>query len=258
MLYLYWVAFIPIETKNLVWSLLLLSFMGNSGFICNTTNGKDHYLLNKGVPNNNISNLLRRVKRAVLKHHPGLVIIMIGTNDMVNPPKMLSYTDYKEKLNTLVKTIKANGAEVLLLTLPYVDPIDLFSRHRRKKYTIPPNERIDSANAIIYQTAKDQHCLSLDINSIFNAHHSPNRTSSSLIRNKQNARARDGVHPTPEGYEVIAKNIAAFLKQKGKSYKKIICFGDSITFGAYVKGEGSTRGKTYPAVLKRLLFPHSQ
>ncbi len=163
---------------------------------------------------------------------------------------------YREKLNMLVREIKAHGADVLLLSLPNVDTGYLFTRHRRKRYILPPNERIDSANHIIYQTTIDQECMFLDINAIFRSYHSPDRTASSLIRNEKNAGARDGVHPTPEGYKVMAESIARFLQEKGKSYKKIICFGDSITFGAYVKGEGRTRGATYPAVLKRLLFPH--
>lgn len=229
-------------------SILFLLFMSNA------VQGQDHYILNKGIPNNNVSNLLRRVKRSVLKHHPSLVIIMIGTNDMVNPPKRLSYATYNEKLNTLVKRIQINGADVLLLSLPYVDTVDLFSRHPRKKYTLPPNERIDSANVIIRETAVKQHCKFLDINSIFQSHHSTDGTGSSLIRNEENSGVRDGVHPTPMGYKVMAESIAHFLKDKGVSYLKTICFGDSITFGAYVKGEGSTRGETYPAVLKRLLF----
>jgi lysophospholipase L1-like esterase len=217
--------------------------------------GQDHYVLNKGIPNNNVSNLLGRVKRSVLRHHPSLVIIMIGTNDMVNPPKRVSYKTYEENLSKLIGHIKTSGTDVLLLTLPHVDTVDLFKRHRRKKYRIPPNERIDSANIIIRRISKNQHCMFLDIDSIFQAHHSPNRTASSLIRNEKNAGAKDGVHPTPQGYQIIAESIAGFLKNTGKLYPKVICFGDSITFGAYVKGEGSTRGKTYPAVLKRLLFP---
>lgn len=223
--------------------------MGKAGY------GQDYYVLNKGVPNNNVSNLLNRIKRSVLRHHPSLVIIMIGTNDMVNPPKTVSYSTYEENLNKLVDHIKNSGADVLLLSLPHVDTVDLFKRHRRKKYPIPPNERIDSANVIIRKISKHQHCMFVDIYSIFRAHHSPNRTASSLIRNEKNAGAKDGVHPTPQGYRIIAENIASFLKDTGRIYLKIICLGDSITFGAYVKGEGSTRGKTYPAVLKKLLFP---
>ncbi|WP_372934509.1 hypothetical protein [Mariniphaga sediminis] len=34
---------------------------------------------------------------------------------------------------------------------------------------------------------------------------------------------------------------------------KIICFGDSLTFGVYMKGEGTAEGDTYPAILKQLI-----
>src|SRR5699024_3265835 len=195
-------------------------------------------------PNNNVANLLRRLHRSVLKHHPSLVIVMIGTNDMINPPKRLSNSLYRKKLNTIVAKIKDNDADVLLLSLPYVDAEYLYARRRKKKYPVPPNKSIDAANKIIHQTAVDQQVMFLDINAVFNAHHSPDRTASGLIRNEENARVKDGVHPTPEGYQVMAESIARFLKEIDKSYPKIICFGDSITFGAYVKGEGSTKGET--------------
>lgn len=231
--------------------LLLLSLFL---FSCKTTFTATNHLLNKGFPNNNVSNLNHRLKRAVLKYHPSLVIIMIGTNDMINPHKMLSFASYKNKLRNLVKNLKQHYIDVLLLSPPPIDTTDLFFRRSRKRFKILPNEKIDSAISIIHQIALEQHCMYLDINSIFKSYHSPNATKSSLIRNELNSGRIDGVHPTAAGYQLIAKSIYTFLKDKDKNYQKIICFGDSITFGAYVRGEGTTRGETYPAVLKRLLF----
>lgn len=221
---------------------------------CKTSFTATHHLLNKGFPNNNVSNLVRRLHRAVLKHHPSLVIIMIGTNDMVNPPKMISFSEYRNKLNNVVHKIKQQGSDVLLLSPPPVDTVDLFKRRSRKIFKIPPNEKIDSINTIIQQTALALHCMYLDIDSIFQAHSDPNLRMSGLIRNEITAGKLDGEHPTAEGYRLIAESISNFLKNKDKDYKRIICYGDSITFGAYVHGGGSTRGYTYPAVLNRLLF----
>ncbi len=166
---------------------------------------------------------------------------------------MLSYPEYACQLNLLITRIKASGADVLLLSLPAVDTEYLFTRHNRHKYTVPPNERIDTANSIILNTAREQHCMYLDINGVFKGYNSPNRTASSLIRNEENSNATDGVHPTSGGYKVIAESIFNFLKNEAKQYRRIICFGDSITFGAYSAGQGTNRGKTYPAVLKKLL-----
>lgn len=219
----------------------------------NTGDSKDYYVLNKGVPGNNVNNLQKRLERAVLSYQPSLVIIMIGTNDMVNPSKMLSYSAYSDKLNLLVDRIRKNGADVLLLSVPYADTGYLFDRYGRNRYPIGPNEKIDSLNGIIWRTAMEQHCMYLDINQVFNSYHSPSRESSSLIRNEKNTGVKDGVHPTPRGYHVIAESIFSFLKEEGRSYNKIICFGDSITFGAFALGQGTNKGKTYPGVLRRLL-----
>lgn len=224
--------------------------------LADTGNGKDQFVLNKGMPGNNVCNLMKRLNRAVLKHHPSLVIVLIGTNDMVNPPKMLSYSTYSSNLNMLVDRIRKSGADVLLLTPPYVDTDYIFARHRRKKFAFPPNEKIDSVKAIIHKTAMDQDCMYLDINQVFSSYDSPSKAASSLIRNEKNSWMADGVHPTSRGYRVIAESVYAFLKNEGKSYDKIICFGDSITFGAYSFGQGTNRGKTYPAVLRKLLSDH--
>jgi lysophospholipase L1-like esterase len=55
------------------------------------------------------------------------------------------------------------------------------------------------------------------------------------------------------GYKVMAAAIyQTILGFKPKS-KTVICFGDSITKGYRLKGEGTTEGEPYPAVLKRML-----
>ena len=224
----------------------------------NTGDGKGYYILNKGIPGNNVNNLLKRLERAVLSNQPSLVIIMIGTNDMVNPAKMLTYSAYTDKLNMLVSRIRENGADVLLLSVPYADTGYLFDRYGRENYTAGPNEKIDSVNEIIRRTAVEQHCMYLDMNQVFRSYNSPDREASSLIRNEKNNGVKDGVHPTTRGYHVIAESIFNFLKKEGRSYNKIICFGDSITFGAFALGQGTNKGKTYPAVLRKLLADDSK
>jgi lysophospholipase L1-like esterase len=233
--------------KFIIFSVLSFILFDNAG------DGKDYYVLNKGIPGNNVNNLQKRLERAVLSYQPSLVIIMIGTNDMVNPSKMLSYSTYSDKLNLLVDRIRKNGADVLLLSVPHADTGYLFDRYGKDKYSVGPNEKIDSVNGIIRRTAIERHCMYLDINQVFSSYNSPSRESSSLIRNEKNTGVKDGVHPTPRGYHVIAENIFTFLKEQGRSYNKIICFGDSITFGAFVLGQGTNKGRTYPAILRRLL-----
>ena len=86
----------------------------------------------------------------------------------------------------------------------------------------------------------------------------PSHNSDSLINNVNNSGLRDGVHPTSHGYRIIAQEIFNKLLLDGKIKKdvKIICYGDSITFGVHVAGEGTTNGETYPAFLKRMIYSY--
>jgi lysophospholipase L1-like esterase len=67
----------------------------------------------------------------------------------------------------------------------------------------------------------------------------------------------DGLHPTRDGYRLIAQEVYRYLKQHQllKKNRRIICFGDSITYGAFMDGKGTAEGDTYPAFLKNLLMP---
>ncbi|MNY53777.1 GDSL-like Lipase/Acylhydrolase [compost metagenome] len=91
--------------------------------------------------------------------------------------------------------------------------------------------------------------------SLFKAKGAPNREINSLILNQKNFGKEDGVHPTKQGYQLIAETVYGYLKKNRllKRGKKIICFGDSITYGAYMSGEGTSNGDTYPAFLSRLI-----
>ena len=50
--------------------------------------------------------------------------------------------------------------------------------------------------------------------------------------------------------DVIAESI---VRQNWQAVSRIACFGDSITYGVYVAGEGTASGETYPAFLARKL-----
>jgi len=76
------------------------------------------------------------------------------------------------------------------------------------------------------------------------------------LRNEANSRSKDGVHPTSGGYDVIAGAVYQGMKTAGwQDAGAVVCFGDSITYGAGMKGAGTAAvdAETYPAKLARLL-----
>ncbi len=205
-------------------------------------------VFNKGVSGDNTVNLLNRVDTAVIANKPDLVIMMVGTNDVRTPNKIIPLTAYKSNLELLIKKIKTGGSELLLMSPP---PIGT------DKITYPNavNERIDSATVIMAGLAAQYHCLYIDVNAVFKAAGSPNATAASLINNPVNVPAHpDGVHFTKAGYQFLAETIYNYLKSNNKlAFYKIICFGDSLTFGPFVKGSGTITGETYPADIYILL-----
>ncbi|MGC1243538.1 MAG: GDSL-type esterase/lipase family protein [Chryseosolibacter sp.] len=213
-------------------------------------------VLNKGVAGNSTSDLVRRVETDVLAFKPDIVILMGGTNDMVNSRKLASYETFGANYQAIIEKLKAQGTSVVMMNILPVDTTYLFQRHDRNAFDQRPNEKIDSANQLVHRIAMDHALLFIDVNRAFKERNSPSHDASSLILNMKNSGKEDGIHPTREGYVLIADMVFRVLKEQRLLKKDctIVCFGDSITFGAYMDGAGTADGDTYPAFLKRMIL----
>lgn len=154
--------------------------------------------------------------------------------------------------------IQRQSRLVVCTILPCYAPY-LAERHDPAAYgDIPPAERIACVNATIRQIATDHGVPLADLHTVFHAAADIGESSTSLLRNDVNSGARDGVHPTAAGYRMIAAVIYQTLLSAGYTdAQRIVCLGDSITYGGAVQGEGTSTGETYPAVLHRLLSQSS-
>ena len=210
-------------------------------------------VINEGVGGNTTKDLLVRIDRDVIDLNPDLVIVMVGTNDMLNSRKMVSYSDYTSNLELLVKKMLYADCKVILMSPPPVDSVYLFTRHERSLFTQAPNVKIDSVGMIAATVAKLHNAFFFDLNAQFKDLNLPRHNEDLFINNERNSGKTDGVHPTALGYQFIAENVFLFLKENKllKSENKIVCVGDSITMGSGVDGAGTTKGSTYPAVLSR-------
>ena len=233
--------------KQFIFQLALFLFL---------TMNLEAQVINSGIGGNNTVNLLARLEQDVLVHHPDLVILMVGTNDMLNSKKMISYPEYTQNLKSIVSQIMAKGAKVLLMCPPPVDSIYLFQRHDRSLFQEVPNEKMDSVSQIVQQIAKSSGSDCLNLFQKFNELNLPRHNQDLFFRNEMNSGKPDGVHPTPLGYRFIAESVFQFLKSTDllKKDVKIVCFGDSITYGSGANGGGTVAGETYPAVLSSLII----
>ncbi|MEQ9220055.1 MAG: GDSL-type esterase/lipase family protein [Cyclobacteriaceae bacterium] len=206
-------------------------------------------VINAGVGGNTTIDLLERIDTDVLREKPDLVILMVGTNDMLNSKKMITYDEYRQNLERIMVALKQNGLAVLMMSSPPVDSAYLFQRHDRNLFTEAPNEKISTIGKIAEALASQHDAYFLDLYSCFVELGLPKYNHDLFIKNPKNSGKADGVHPTALGYHFIATNIFEFLKGKQllDTYKKIVCFGDSITYGG-----GSDQ--SYPEFLAKQLI----
>ncbi|NND08628.1 MAG: hypothetical protein HKN87_19825 [Saprospiraceae bacterium] len=215
----------------------------------------DFDVINKGHGGNNTNDLMSRVEDDVISEKPDIVIMMVGTNDMFWLRKKISYDKYSSNLEKLINRFKKNNIEVILVSPPPADTTYLFERHKRESFKESPNTKLEKVSKILNAKSFENNLLFVDVFAQFKNNGIPDHNKDIIIRNVFNSGAHDGVHPTPHGCKIIATAIFQKMidNEKIKKGIKIICFGDSITFGAHVKGEGTASGETYPAYLKELI-----
>ncbi|WP_289054156.1 SGNH/GDSL hydrolase family protein [Carboxylicivirga marina] len=210
-------------------------------------------IINSGKGGDTCSDLLNRVDNDVLKYDPDIVILMIGTNDMLNSQSFVSFDNYRDSLTSLVSRIKEKNIELVLVSPPPCDTTYLFERHDKNQFELNPNCKMSRLNKIIKTVAFQNDVHFVSVFDLFNHKEIPQHNRDKFIRNISNSGAKDGVHPTKFGYELIANFLYTYLKDNFQltSGTKIVCFGDSITFGVHVRGEGTSKGDTYPAFIMR-------
>lgn len=215
-------------------------------------------VINKGIGGNNSFDLLRRVHRDVLELKPDLVIVLVGTNDLMNTKKMVPADQFIQNLEQLTDTLTFHDMEVVVVSPPPVDEKYLFERHDSTMFNMPPNTILSHAAAAIKELSQRKGYLFVDLFHDLSSKGIPDHNKDEIIVNITNSGKNDGVHLTKTGNVLLAQLIFNTIIEKYGSLKgkRIVCFGDSLTFGAFMEGEGTTNGNTYPAVLKKLIRSH--
>ncbi len=207
-------------------------------------------VVNRGIGGNNTANGLKRFQRDVAAIKPSLLILFFGMNDAVNPGKLLSPEQFAGNLQALIDRARQAGIkQQLLITVNPIIAKYVLARHKGKYKDKNLNAKIVAMNKKIRAIATANRIPLVDFYKLVMARGGATEAKSSLIRNVANQRSADGVHPTPAAYKLLAGKITELLKTKVAPGDKVVCFGDSITYGANIKGAGTITGETYPAWL---------
>lgn len=138
-----------------------------------------HAVINAGVPGDTTASALQRLPAVLEEHQPRLVLLCLGGNDML---RKQSESATENNLRLLVQTIRASGANVVLIGVP-----------APKLFGGAPD---------FYARVAEDMGLPLE-QDIFSDVLKDNRLKS------------DPIHANAAGYRVVAERLAEFLVEAG-------------------------------------------
>jgi lysophospholipase L1-like esterase len=165
-------------------------------------------VINAGVDGNTTTQGRERFRSDVLRHKPDLVIIQFGLNDsVVELPKgettsRVAQAEYEQNLDYFVRTLKARGSHVILMTQNAL----LWTDRLKADYGKPPYDPHDrwGLNLLnakyaesVRKIAKLHEVPLIDVYQMFlDYDRIPGQTADSLLT--------DGVHPNDAAHRIIA------------------------------------------------------
>ncbi len=136
-------------------------------------------MVNAGVPGETTAEGLQRLPALLDEHHPRLVLLCLGGNDML---RRLPASETENNLRLMLQTLRASGAQVVLIGVP--------------------EPKIFGGAPDFYERLADEFALPYD-----------GDTLNTVL--KDNALKSDPIHPNAAGYEAIARELADLLKESG-------------------------------------------
>ena len=175
-------------------------FMGNS-----ITEGWKGYdpeffatpgFVNRGIGGQTTPQMLLRFRQDVIDLEPEIVVILAGTNDIAGNTGPMTLKEIRDNIVSMVELSQANGIRVILCSvLPAYEYV--------WRPGLEPNVKIPALNAMLREFAAESGIYYLDY--------------FSAMADERNglpeAYARDGVHPTKEGYDVMKAMLLEALEE---------------------------------------------
>ncbi len=183
--------------------------------------GISAWVINSGVGGSTTQSARQRFDRDVLAHHPDIVIIMLGANDSAidvwkNPPateSRVSRQEYAENLSYFSKTLKTQGAKVVLMTpTPF-----RWTPKLKQLYGKPPYDADDPNGfsaplaeycEIVRKIAHEQNATLIDL---FRAFQNYGRVNGQSVDDL----LLDGMHPNDEGHRLITELLVPEIVRLG-------------------------------------------
>ena len=151
-------------------------------------------IYNRGISGNKVGDLRKRWQKDAIDMKPDLLSILIGTNDCGQFPLEDNAKTWEADYRFLLESSRAaNPALKLVLLDPFALPSGRFTDREAYRARREPSERMA---AIVARLAKDYGAVHIRTQEIFDAAAAAVSAEHWLW---------DGVHPLPQGHELIAR-----------------------------------------------------
>ena len=198
-------------------------------------------VINAGIIGNTLRELRQRFAGGVSMLTAGdTVVILSGINDMLYPEHIISLEEYKENMGGLAEDFRNAGMNVVIATVPQISAEKYFSAYPGTPVA-DPDTILEAADDTVREIALCSGYRLWDIRRI--------------LGNNMQYRLEDGMHLSAAGAETAAEVLAEIIRKKMKDGGTVLCFGDSIFYGPWLKGRGKADpdGETLPSYLARCL-----
>lgn len=152
-------------------------------------------IYNRGMSGNKIQNLRDRWQKDAIDMDPNLLSILIGVNDVAQNPNAVDFKAWEANYRFILEaSLNANPDLMLVLLDPFVlasgrlSNADSFSRSR---------DQVEGLIQIVGQLEKDYDTVHIKTQKVFD---------DAARIGSPDQWIWDGVHPLPQGHELIARN----------------------------------------------------
>lgn len=159
-------------------------------------------VINAGVGGNSSAAGLKRLQNDVLDHQPAVAVILFGTNDTrLDAPRVhVPREQFEANLAKMVQACQTVGVNVVLCTIPPINAEAYFKRHEKDKFDAAGGlEAVLEQYRATVRTLTQQKAIPLvDL--------------AQALPKRPEWLNEDGVHPSKEGVQILAEEIAKTVK----------------------------------------------
>ena len=159
--------------------------------------------LNRGMSGHTVANLKARWQKDAIDLKPDVLSILIGVNDVGRARNGVDVAVFEADYRSLLEqSRKANSALKIVLLEPFVLPVT-----RVKTAWKRWRGQVDRLRPIVAKLAADHKAVLIKTQEVFDAAAEQTDPAHWIW---------DGVHPLPQGYELIARN---WIEETAKAWK---------------------------------------